>query len=656
MIGLTAQTIVSSLVVDDVRASPDGSSVAFVVAQVGQPGEHTASAVWVAPTDGTSAATKLTAGCAQDRAPRWALNGDVLFFLSDRDTRGIFQIFQIALGGGEAEAVSDWEPGVAEIVPLPGQETVAFLAVDPETPEEKRRKEERDDAEVYGERWPVQRLRLLDLGSRVVTTIEALETLHAAEVVPSPDGGRIAVLAWPTPEPDNALRQSEIVVVDVAAQSATPVCLLPSGGSQVAWDPDGKGLLFLAHLAPDWRGGTAIFAVDLSGGTPRQVTEALQACPMEFVSRTGSPVVLVAERLDSWIGRLNIASGHLERVTYLEGEASCLSTSADGRVIALARSLPDDLSGVWAGVVGEDLRRVTDLNRGLRSVNWGRQERLSWQARDGLEIQGLLILPAGAERADGPFPLLTLVHGGPYARYADALQLGWMLWGQWLATSGYAVFLPNPRGGLGRGHDFADKVAGAVGIEDWADIEAGIDQLVAEEAADPARLGIGGWSQGGFMSAWAVGQTDRFKASIMGAGVSDWGMMVATSDLPHFEAMLGGSTGWDGPGPHRHDTLSPISFAGRVTTPVLVLHGADDARVPVSQGRFFAQALREHGVPCELVVYPREGHLIRERNHQRDLLGRVRDWVERWLGPGFRGEAGAENSDQAETPLPVQAS
>jgi dipeptidyl aminopeptidase/acylaminoacyl peptidase len=364
---------------------------------------------------------------------------------------------------------------------------------------------------------------------------------------------------------------------------------------------------------------------------------------MEFVSQNGSPVVLVAEGLDSWVGLLDLKSGHLERVTDLRGEASCLSTSADGRTISLARSLPDDLSAIWAGVVGEDLRRLTNLNPRLKSVPWGRQERLSWQARDGLEIQGLLIVPAEAEATDAPFPLMTLVHGGPYDRFADELQLGWMLWGQWLATAGYAVFLPNPRGGLGRGHDFADRVAGAVGIEDWADIEAGLNQLVAESIADPKRLGIGGWSQGGFMSAWAVGQTDRFKACIMGAGVSDWGMMVATSDLPHFEAMLGGSTGWEGPGPHRHDALSPISFASRVATPVLVLHGADDSRVPVSQGRFFAQALREHAVPCELVVYPREGHLICERNHQLDLLHRVCGWVERWLGPGVQGDHGTEH-------------
>ena len=237
MIELSEETIVDSLVADDVQASPDGSQVAFVVAPIGQPGEHPASAIWVARTDGTSVATKLTAGVAQDRGPRWAPAGDELFFLSDRVTRGTFQIYRIALAGGEAEVLTDWDPGVAEIVPLASAEMVTFLAVDPETSEDKRRKEERDDADVYGERWPMQRLRLLDLDSRAVTTVEALETLHIAEAVPSSDGGRLAVIAWPTPELDNSLRQAEILVVDVAAKSANRVCGLPSGGSQLAWDP-----------------------------------------------------------------------------------------------------------------------------------------------------------------------------------------------------------------------------------------------------------------------------------------------------------------------------------------------------------------------------------------------------------------------------------
>jgi dipeptidyl aminopeptidase/acylaminoacyl peptidase len=292
---------------------------------------------------------------------------------------------------------------------------------------------------------------------------------------------------------------------------------------------------------------------------------------------------------------------------------------------------PDRPAEVWAGPPDGEWRCLTDLGRALRDVAIGPRARLGWTAADGLELDGMLVLPPAAAPGDGPHPLVTIVHGGPYGRVSDTAVTRSVLSAQWVATLGYAVFLPNPRGGSGRGPAFAASVAGAVGVADWSDVESGIDRLVADGVADPSRLAIMGWSQGGFMTAWAIGQTDRFRAGVMGAGVSDWGMMVAESNAPTFESMLGGSTGWEGPGPHRHDELSPISYAHRIRTPLLILHGENDERVPASQGRFMARALRAHGTPYELVVYPREPHGVRERAHVLDIHRRVAAWLERWL-------------------------
>jgi acetyl esterase/lipase len=252
----------------------------------------------------------------------------------------------------------------------------------------------------------------------------------------------------------------------------------------------------------------------------------------------------------------------------LAGTVYQLGASRDGRVVACAlhHRVPD----VWAGPPEGKLLRVSDLAPELADVEWGSQERLAWRAPDRLELDGLLILPPGRTRDDGPFPLVLILHGGPYGRFGDDLQLGWALPAQWLATAGFAVFCPNPRGGLGHGAEFARTVRGAVGVADWRDVESGLERLVDEGVADPERLGLGGWSQGGYMTAWGVTQTARFRAAVVGAGPSDWGMMVAESDLPTFEASLGGSAGWEGPGPHRHDELSPISYAHRVTTPTLI--------------------------------------------------------------------------------------
>ena len=641
MQALTAEMIVDAVTPGALALSPDGSQLVFAVATVGQADEHRSRAIWLVQTDGEKPALQLTAGVANDHSPHWAPDGQSVYFLSDRVMPDTSQLYRIPTDYGEAEALTDWEAGIEAFTPLRDEKTIALLATDPESDEEKTRKKKRDDAEVYGERWPWQRLRLLDLATREVTTVDALGDRQIVEAVSSADGSRIAVLAWPTPEMDNLSERGEILIVDRASGEVTTVCQLRPGGGSLTWGPGEEELLFVAHRHPGFRGSRIVFAVPIVGGEPQPLITELEACVDELAtSADGTPFALVADRLDAWVGRLDTATGQLVRVQDLAGNAWSLAVSDDGETIAMVRSTRDVFADVWAGRSAGEPRRLTTLNPALDGVAWGSQKPVQWQAADGLEIEGLLILPPGKTREDGPFSLMTLVHGGPYGRFADELQLGAGHWGQWLALEGYAILLPNPRGGKGRGDDFADRVAGAVGQEDWGDIESGIDYLVAEGIADPDRLGIGGWSQGGFMTAWAVGQTSRFKVGIMGAGVSDWGMMAATSDLPSFEAVLGGGSPWDGIGPHRADALSPISFARNVVTPLLILHGAEDARVPVSQGRLMAQALRATGTPYELVVYPREPHGIGERAHQLDMLRRVRAWVERWLDGGGEGGIG----------------
>lgn len=340
---------------------------------------------------------------------------------------------------------------------------------------------------------------------------------------------------------------------------------------------------------------------------------------------------MIGTGLDSEFVQFNGDTGQITRLQTVQGNVAAFAITPNGDRVAAIASSGDKSAEVWSGAPTGPWTRLTDLNPKLSEQQWGRQIRLDWTAEDGLQIDGLFVFPAGSIETDGPFPTVVLAHGGPYGRWTDSLNLSWAPSAQWLATAGYAALLPNPRGGFGRGSDFADRVSGRVGIEDWGDIQAGIEHVIKLGYADPEQLAIGGWSQGGFMTAWAIGQTSRFKAGVMGAGVSDWGMMVAESDLPQFESDLGGSYGWEGIGPHPHDNISPISFAHRITTPVLIVHGGNDARVPVSQARYLARSLRTQGKTFELVVYPREPHGIQERVHQIDLLNRMRAWYHRWM-------------------------
>ena len=181
---------------------------------------------------------------------------------------------------------------------------------------------------------------------------------------------------------------------------------------------------------------------------------------------------------------------------------------------------------------------------------------------------------------------------------------------------------------MGHGRAFAETVVGALGRGEWTDIEDGIDLLVQRGVADPERLGIGGWSHGGTMAAWAVGRTDRFRAAVVGAGVSDWGMVAATGQYGAAEAGLSGSVGWEGPGPHPHDAVGPVSFASRIRAPVLILHGEKDTNVPVGQAVYLHRALRHHGVEHEFVTYPGEGHSVDGRGNRIDMLRRTRAWFD----------------------------
>ena len=619
MTELTAELLVDRLEPREVAVSPDGRLVAFVAAHVGQREEHAQSAVWLAPADASESARRFTSGAAEDKAPRFAPDGSALYFLSDREEPKVAQLYRVRIDGGEAEQLTEGKPGVAAYAPLADGTRVALLSADAPSEEDERRERERDDATVFGE-WKPQRLRLLDLETHETQTLAAPGERHVRSVVPAPAGSLAAVVLWETPELDNIGRAGELAVVDLDADEIVANWPLVAAGGSVAWTGE-RGLCVLGPVEAGGQTGYGVFVVGLDDDELRLVTGELGADPIALAA--DAAVFAVAEGLDSYLARLE--GDELVRLGRHAGTVNQLGVSLDGGVVAcrLNHGLPD----VWAGSPDGELLRVSDLAPELANVEWGSQERLEWRAPDGLELDGLLILPPGRTRGGGPFPLVLMLHGGPYGRFGDDLQLSWSSPAQWLATAGYAVFCPNPRGGFGHGAEFARAVRGEVGVGDWPDVESGLERLIDEGVADPERLALGGWSQGGYMTAWGVTQTTRFRAAVMGAGPSDWGMMVAESDLPTFEMSLGGSAGWEGPGPHRHDELSPVSYAYRVTTPTLILHGEEDERVPVGQARFFARALRAHGVEFELVTYPREPHTIAERNHLLDLHRRWREWL-----------------------------
>ncbi|WP_194927720.1 S9 family peptidase [Catenulispora pinisilvae] len=687
---LTAELVVDMAAAVAPAISPDGRLVAYgVVANGGRDGRPHGS-IWVTAADGSTSPRRLTDGTARDLDPKWAPDSASVFFTSDRAEQGTAQLQRIRLDGlvgldalvgldgldalvgldgldglnglngldgsediADAETLTSRRGGISGHCPLFDGRTVAVLAEDEPCAEDERRAAERADAMVWGRHLPVTRLRLLDLATGVLRTVDGLGDRHVVGLAQRPDGGPLAVLSWSTPEIDAGVVTAELHLVDPG--SAAVHDLGPAGveaQSPVWWQHN--GVWHLAHLAVSPGhviGGLAVLDTVPPATVPpatvppttvppttgpavehRDLTAGMAVCPTELAQvADGPPLALFADGLDTALYRLDPEPLRFHRLSSAPGTLAGLTASRDGGTCALLASTAYEPGNVHAGPVGGPLVRLSDTRPELRGIRWGLQERLSYQASDGIQLDGLLILPVGRTRDDGPFPLVTMVHGGPYFRYADEFNLNAMDSGQWLATAGYAVFLPNPRGGSGHGHEFAATAAGAVGGDEWTDITSGIDLLVAQGVADPGRLAISGWSHGGFMAAWAIGRTDRFKAAVMGAGISDWGMQAGTGEWGPIDAALGGSTGWEGPGPHIHDRNSPISYASRIHTPLLILHGEQDTNVPLSQAIHFHRALRHFGAEHELVVYPREGHWLLERTHQLDVLRRIRAWYDRWL-------------------------
>jgi dipeptidyl aminopeptidase/acylaminoacyl peptidase len=636
-VSLTAELLADGAEVRDPVISPDGRLVAYVVSTWAGNRDRL-RALLVAPADASTPPRKLLARPDLAHVPRWAPDSASLVVVTDR------QLHRVALSGGDPEALTSWRGDIAGHLLL-ADGRLAVIATDEPDEEDERRKANGDDALVWGQDVPPNRLHLLDPGRPGLQRVAGLGDRHVVEMAQRPDGGPLAVLSWACPQDEPGAFTAVLHLVDSDTGQTSELSPVGLDARSLAWWYDGVQwhVAYLAITPPGLVGGYALFDIAMpahgAASEPRNLTAGMDICPDGLAQvADGPPLVLFADGLDTAVYRLEpLGQPGFRRLLTRPGLLEHLSASRDGSAIAVLASTAYEPRDVHAGPPGGPLVRLSDTRPQTRSIRWGTQERLSYHAPDGLGLDGLLILPPGRSQADGPFPLITWVHGGPYGRWADQFHGGWWAPGQWLAAAGYAVFLPNPRGSQGHGHEFAAAVAGAVGTDEWTDLLTGIDLLVDAGVADPDRLGIGGWSHGGFVAAWAVGQTDRFRAAVMGAGISDWGMQTGVGELGTQEAGLGGSAGWEGPGPLRHHQLSPISFVSRARTPVLILHGQNDTNVPVGQAIYFHRALDHFGVQNQLVVYPREGHNITERQHRIDLLLRIRAWFARWLADAPAG-------------------
>jgi dipeptidyl aminopeptidase/acylaminoacyl peptidase len=379
----------------------------------------------------------------------------------------------------------------------------------------------------------------------------------------------------------------------------------------------------------------SIWTVALSGGEPINALPDLPGNVEELLPDSGSfghVVARIIERTQGRLYRVNLLNGSTTLITpaAISRQGSMVepaSMSEDGRRLAAVWSDATTPEEVWLGDVWGEAQPVTSFGEDFR----GRlqpAEHVRWTSDDGVEIEGLLTYPAGYQSGTR-YPLVVEVHGGPSWQWEDRVMLNWHDWAQMLASRGYAVLMPNPRGSTGYGRELQRLLQDDVGGGESRDLVAGALAMVDRGIADPARLGIAGWSWGGYLTAWTITQTSIFRAAVMGAGLANMVSDHGQGDIPSANLLYYPGQPYD----HMEDywNSSPVRYVSAVRTPTLILHGEEDARVHPAQGMEYFRALKTLGVPVRFVRYPREKHGFEERAHQIDLMHRILDWFGRYL-------------------------
>jgi len=622
----SADLIVDLRVPSDVRLAPDGETAYFCVAPTGHRDTNPTSTIYAVSTDGAGSPRALTDSEHQNVAPRPAPDGLTLAFLSDRPKRGEAQLHRVATGGGEPVRLTELTGGVANPAWRPDGRFIAFTA--------RRRAlaaelEPQTDIKVWSEQWRPHAVAMVPaFGGAPVVLGPA--SGHVQRFAWSPDGTQIAVVVSPTEDLAAAFNETRVVLFPAdGAGEERELLQLCRGASALAWSPDGKTLVVLGAQLPH-PSHDRVFLIDVAHGAVHQATE--RELSPAWVGYGGHDLVVQSvEGQYTRIDRLaHGAHGVWEPLDLgSHGLKNGWVTAPDvaGDTLAFTCAFPDRPAEMYAVRGNAAPQRLTDLHPQLDGVPIATMEAVSWAGTDGTRVEGWLLLPPD-RKDDAPLPFVVEIHGGPAGVYGSRFAAGPHGWGQLLATRGYAVLLPNPRGSIGRGEAFTSANRHDLGGQDYADIMAGVDMLIAQGIADPARMGVCGWSYGGFMTAWTVTQTDRFKAAIAGAPPTNWTSKIGTTDI-------GPVNGWNSGTLHGEaDQVwekSPIRFVGRVKTPTLLVGGDADKRVPITQAMEFALALEAMGVESELVIYPRQKHGFHERAAELDLLNRVTDWFDRFL-------------------------
>jgi dipeptidyl aminopeptidase/acylaminoacyl peptidase len=613
--------------------SPDGSLVAYGVRKPLMEGEKSEyrSQIWVVPSDGGEP-RQYTRGEHSASSPAFSPDGRFLAFTSGRSGKN--QVWAIPVDGGEAAQATDAENGVGSFAWAPDGRSLAYTMTDPETEEEKEAKKEKRDVIIEDTAFKYAHLYHVPFAFEASEIPEGKRLtegpFHVTSFDWSPDGARIVFGHAPDPRLNTNFMAGDVSVVEVATRAVTPLAAGNGVERTPRVSPDGRWVAFVSTGdQPEPVGLGDVYVVEITGGTPRKLADTHDRSAGILRWSGDGKSIFVSEAVGTTTQVMAVpVDGRPPRpVTAGEGVFGSVSFDADAYRMAFTFQDPDTPWDVYvAPVEGFAMRKLTDLHAGVPRPPMGRTELLRWPSQDGrFEIEGLLTYPVGY-REGQRVPLVLNVHGGPAGVFSQSFTGApgiYML--QPFAQEGYAILRPNPRGSTGYGKEFRYANVRDWGFGDMDDLMAGVDLAIETGVAHPDSLLLMGWSYGGFMTSFAVTRTDRFRAASMGAGLPNLISMTTTTDIQDYLAAHMASEFWEDYETYqRHSAIYRIA---NVTTPTQVIHGANDLRVPFTQGQEFYRALDRRGVPTEFVVLPRTAHGPSEPK----LLMAVTEHILRWF-------------------------
>jgi dipeptidyl aminopeptidase/acylaminoacyl peptidase len=608
-----------------VDISPDGARVAWVERIRSREGMDVLSTIDVAEI--ASPSTRRITAATDARAHRehgavWSPDGRRLAFLSDAARDRQLQVYVAPASGGPARRLTGIAGQLGHPKWSPDGRSIAFLFIEGSVQEPGALVAYKPDAGVVEEKIEEQRIAIVDVATGRVRTVSP-GNLYVYDYDWSPDGRSFCAEAAEGSGTNNYWI-AQLYTVAADSGLARSVWKPPLQIACPRFSPDGKTIAVIHGIMSD-EGSTGgdIYTVPLSGGEPKNLTPGMKASATALIWRP-SGEILFTEHVDGNFGLGSVDPGSGAIATLWSGPQVLASFSAARRGPASAAIVQSFTSPpeVRAGPIGS-WKPLTKENA-AQTPFWGEARSIHWE-NGATRVQGWLLPPRNVE-AGRRYPMVVGVHGGP----SSASTPSWPVrWNAVLPSQGYFLFLPNPRGSYGQGEAFTRGNVKDFGHGDFDDIMKGVDEVVKVAPVDTDRIGIAGWSYGGYMAMWAVTRTNRFKAAVAGAGIVNWQSYYGQNRIDRWMVPFFGASVYEDPEVYARS--SPITHIKDVKTPTLVLHGDRDSEVPTPQGYEFWHALKTLGVPTALVVYENEGHAVSGREHQRDIERRIVAWFDRYL-------------------------